>query len=275
MFAAAILLRKLAPSLPNTEPLKQYGRNTGGNRSGSLGARRRGILYVFYQWRQVQISPGTQAQDREAGTHPGASETRPEPTQDRKLCNRKDAESGGRMTAITFASPLSGSLSEPLQKKRVLLLDTSAHKRELRAEIMRKVGIEVDSGRQTSPRPVPGGEVDLYDLVLVNTHNNQGHRDKFCDDIRAAAPSQRFAFLVGKPEYLSHSPSLDATAQNEEASRSGIWRHKFPPRSPICRSAGGFWKRRGESPLFARPLTPGHKQYGTGPHLHAISVHGR
>jgi CheY-like chemotaxis protein len=216
VFAAAILLRKLAPSLPDTEPLKQHGRNTGGNRSGSLGARRRGILYVFHQWRQVQISPGTQAQDREAGTHPGASETRPEPTQDRKLCNRKNAESGGRMTAITFASPLSGSLSEPLKKKRVLLLDTSAHKRELRAEIMRKVGIEVDSAADiTEARS--WWKVDLYDLVLVNTHNNQGHRDKFCDDIRAAAPSQRFAFLVGKPEYLSHSPSANATDQDEEA----------------------------------------------------------
>ena len=119
------------------------------------------------------------------------------------------------MTSVTFASPLSVSLSEPLKKKRVLLLDTSAHKRELRAEIMRKVGIEVDSAADiTEARLVES--TDLYDLVLVNTHNNQGKRDKFCNDIRAAAPSQRFAFLVGKPEYLSDSPSLDATAQNEE-----------------------------------------------------------
>jgi len=119
------------------------------------------------------------------------------------------------MTAITFASPLSVSLSEPLKKKRVLLLDTSAHKRELRAEIMRKVGIEVDSAADiTEARS--WWKADLYDLVLVNTHNNHGKRDKFCDDIRAAAPSQRFAFLVGKPEYLSDSPSMDATDQSEE-----------------------------------------------------------
>jgi CheY-like chemotaxis protein len=120
------------------------------------------------------------------------------------------------MTAVTFPSSLSGSLSEPMKKKRVLLLDTSSHKRELRAEIMRKLGIEVDSAADiTEARS--WWKADLYDLVLVNTHNNQGNRDKFCDDIRAAAPSQRFAFLVGKPEYLSGSPSLDSSDHNEDA----------------------------------------------------------
>jgi CheY-like chemotaxis protein len=119
------------------------------------------------------------------------------------------------MTAVTFPSPLSVSLSEPLKKKRVLLLDTSSHKRELRAEIMRKLGMEVDSAADiTEARS--WWKADLYDLVVVNTHNNQGKRDKFCDDIRTAAPSQRFAFLVGKPQYLSGSPSLDSTDQNEE-----------------------------------------------------------
>jgi CheY-like chemotaxis protein len=94
------------------------------------------------------------------------------------------------------------------KKRRVLLIDRSSHSRELRAETMRRLGIEVDSAADIVEARC-WWKADLYDLVLINVENNLGSRDKFCDDIRATAPRQRFAFLVGKPEYLSHSPSLD------------------------------------------------------------------
>jgi CheY-like chemotaxis protein len=95
------------------------------------------------------------------------------------------------------------------KKKRVLLLDTSSRKRELRAETMRKLGIEVDSAADIGEAR-SWWKADLYDLVLINVENTRGNRDKFCQDIRAAAPRQRFAFLVGKPEYLSNLPSPDS-----------------------------------------------------------------
>jgi CheY-like chemotaxis protein len=98
------------------------------------------------------------------------------------------------------------------KKKRVLLVDTSSHKRELRAEIMRKLGIEVDSAADFGEARC-WWKADLYDLVLINGENRRGSRDKFCDDIRAAAPRQRFAFLVGGPKYLSVSPSPDPSIQ--------------------------------------------------------------
>jgi CheY-like chemotaxis protein len=94
------------------------------------------------------------------------------------------------------------------KKKRVLLVDGSHAKRDLRAEVMRKLGIDVDCA-------VDIGEArsfwraDLYDLVLINAQNGRGHRDSFCEDIRGAKPPQRLAFLVGKPEYLANSPSAD------------------------------------------------------------------
>jgi len=103
-------------------------------------------------------------------------------------------------------------LSLPLpgaeKKRRVLLIDTSSHKRELRAEVMRKLGIEVDSAADIGEAR-SWWKAELYDLVLINAENHRGTRDKFCDDIRATAPSQRFAFLVGQPEYFSASPGVD------------------------------------------------------------------
>jgi CheY-like chemotaxis protein len=99
-----------------------------------------------------------------------------------------------------------------MKKKRVLLIDHSSSKRDLRAETMRKLGIEVDSAADIGEARC-WWKADLYDLVLINVENKRLTRDKFCDDIRAATPSQRFAFLVGGPEYLSNSPGPDSPEQ--------------------------------------------------------------
>lgn len=104
-------------------------------------------------------------------------------------------------------TPLPGfSLSAPIpnlvKKKRVLLVDGSHAKRDLRAEVLRKRGMDVDSAADIIEarswwRPA------LYDLVLINMEKGSGQRDKFCDDLRSATPPQRLAFLVGQPEYLA------------------------------------------------------------------------
>jgi len=101
--------------------------------------------------------------------------------------------------------PLPILVASPLKKKRVLLVDTSAHKRDLRAEVMRKLGMEVDCAADIAEAR-SWWRADLYDLVLINVGSGRGHRDQFCDDVRAATPPQRVAFLVGEPGYLGHSP---------------------------------------------------------------------
>jgi CheY-like chemotaxis protein len=106
-----------------------------------------------------------------------------------------------------FAAPI--PIADRDKKRRVLLIDNSSSKRELRAEIMRKLGIEVDSAADIGEARC-WWKAALYDLVLINVENKRSTRDKFCDDIRAATPSQRFAFLVGSPEYLSNSPGPDS-----------------------------------------------------------------
>ena len=107
-------------------------------------------------------------------------------------------------TPLLAAAPIANIV----KKKRVLLIDTSHAKRDLRAEALRKLGMEVDSAADIVEarswwRPA------LYDLVLINMEKGRGQRDKFCDDLRSATPSQRLAFLVGEPEYLADSPNAN------------------------------------------------------------------
>src|SRR5262249_16701177 len=92
------------------------------------------------------------------------------------------------------------------KNKRVLLIDTQAM-RELRAEIMRKLGIDVDCAADIAEART-WWRAALYDLVL-NMEKGHGHRDKFCDDVRSATPPQRLALLVGRPKYLADSPTVD------------------------------------------------------------------
>ena len=108
-----------------------------------------------------------------------------------------------------MALPLSAPT--PVKKKRVLLVDGSHAKRDLRCEVMRKMGIEVDCAADIGEAR-SWWRADLYDLVLVNMEKGPGHRDQFCEDVRGATPPQRLAFLVGKPEYLAEAPQADDPA---------------------------------------------------------------
>jgi len=111
-------------------------------------------------------------------------------------------------TPLLASPPLSAPIPAVVKKKRVLLVDTSHAKRDLRVEVLRKLGMYVDSAADIAEarswwRPA------LYDLVLINMERGRGQRDKYCDDIRGAKPPQQLAFLVGKPEYLVDSPNAD------------------------------------------------------------------
>jgi len=100
------------------------------------------------------------------------------------------------------------AIPRAVKKKRVLLVDTLQAKRELRAEVMRKLGIDVDCAADIGEAR-SWWRAALYDLVLINMEKGLGHRDRFCDEVRTANPPQRLAFLVGQPEYLADSPHPD------------------------------------------------------------------
>jgi CheY-like chemotaxis protein len=168
-----------------------------------------GVHHVRSEWRQVEIQPGTQAEDRSAETHPrtgGAGSKDKQVSGDRSP--RATTVGAGMNTPPPPALPLAASIPNAVKKKRVLLVDTSQAKREMRAEVMRKLGIDVDCAADIAEARL-WWRAALYDLVLISMEKGRGHRDRFCDDIRSATPPQRLAFLVGKPEYLADSPHAD------------------------------------------------------------------
>jgi CheY-like chemotaxis protein len=132
------------------------------------------------------------------------------------------------MSAPTLTTwSLANPAGPALKKKRVLLIDTSRAKRDLRSETMRKLGVDVDCAADISEARC-WWRADLYDLVLVHVDDASAPRDKFCDDMRNATPPQQIMFLVGKPEYLATMPSLDSdlaplSLVDDSAAEPGIW----------------------------------------------------
>jgi CheY-like chemotaxis protein len=112
--------------------------------------------------------------------------------------------------------PILTASGDMAKKKRVLLLDTSQIKRDLRADVMRKLGIDVDCAADVLEARC-WWRADLYNLVLINASSEVESRDKFCTDMRGANPPQRIAFFVGGPEYLAAAPHSDADPAQTDA----------------------------------------------------------
>jgi CheY-like chemotaxis protein len=144
------------------------------------------------------------------------------------------------MNTPLLALPVSSPIPDAVKKKRVLLIDASHAKRDLRAQVLRKCGIEVDSAADIAEarawwRPA------LYDLVLINMENGGGQRDRFCDDLRSATPPQRLAFLVGQPEYLADLPNADqefVMESGDERSATGSIKVSSPDPGELHRRWG-------------------------------------
>lgn len=132
------------------------------------------------------------------------------------------------MNTPLLALPLPAPIPDEVKKRRVLLVDTSHVKRDLRAEALRKRGLYVDIAADIAEarswwRPA------LYDLVLINVERVRGQRDKFCDDLRGATPPQRLAFLVGQPEYLADTLNADQELLMERGSELAADNGKAAP----------------------------------------------
>ncbi len=101
------------------------------------------------------------------------------------------------------------------KKKRVLLVDSSRTKRDLRSETMRKIGIEVDCAADISEARC-WWRADLYDLVLIHVLDAPGPVDRFCNDLRSATPPQQIMFLVGGSKLLSSTPAGEHIMASED-----------------------------------------------------------
>jgi len=145
------------------------------------------------------------------------------------------------MNTPLLGLPLSTPLLSKLKNKRVLLVDASATMRDLRAESMRKLGMEVDCAADIGEAR-SWWRADLYSLVLIDMESGMGHRDKFCDDMRRATPPQQISFLVGKPGYLSDAPNADRAPMVQ---RSGDQSVREDIRAALAADLGGESQRWG------------------------------
>jgi CheY-like chemotaxis protein len=101
---------------------------------------------------------------------------------------------------------------QPLEKKRLLLVDANAGQLALRVKIMGEAGMNVDGAGDTSAARLLWHS-HSYHLVLIDLRNDvQGAAD-LCAEIKTDSPSQVVAFLVGKPAYLSSSPNPEAASE--------------------------------------------------------------
>jgi hypothetical protein len=107
-------------------------------------------------------------------------------------------------------------------KKRILLIDSYPTKRDLRAKILRKMGVEVDCAADISEARSLW-QADSYNLVLLDVKRDPRSVEEFCVEMHDAKPPQRMAFLVGKPEYLGSSPGADTSVPLADTTRNGMW----------------------------------------------------
>ena len=120
-------------------------------------------------------------------------------------------------------SKLPGAFGTPaVARKRVLLVDTYATKRDLRSKIMRKLGVDVDCAADIAEARTMW-QAASYSLVLVDVHNDAVNVQEFCDEVRSAKPPQSVAFLVGKPGYLAGSPISDDGTARPAQDAYGAW----------------------------------------------------
>jgi CheY-like chemotaxis protein len=179
-------------------------------------------------------------------------------------------------TPLPPPSSVSAPIPDAVKKKRVLLVDCSQAKRELRVEVMRKLGVDVDWAADIAEAR-SWWRAAMYDLVLISMDKGRGHHDRFCDEIRSATPPQRLAFLVGQPEYLADSPNGDeeAPVQNTDDQIMGDSKVAFAAdRGDLAQGWGILEASRRISAVRPRP-SPAAKRCTRCPLRHEILTDDR
>lgn len=150
--------------------------------------------------------------------------------------------------------PPSVAASVNSDRKNVLLVVTHGARRNLRANIFRKHGIEVVCASQVSDARMlwhPGS----YDLVIFDSHHDSAAALELCDEMKATCPGQRIAFLVGKPEYLASAPGSNGAADEPARRYEETLRQMMATACDALPRRGGFLEATWRMSL-ARSVTP-------------------
>ena len=99
-----------------------------------------------------------------------------------------------------------------LDKKKVLLADSLAKARNVRATLMRSRLVDVDVASNMF-EALELWRTNIYNLVLVAPRENPGAALEFWQEIKRDKPRQRVAFLVGSPAYVSLTWAAESTSE--------------------------------------------------------------
>jgi hypothetical protein len=108
------------------------------------------------------------------------------------------------------------------RKKRLLLVDSTPSKRDLRARVLRQMGVEVDCAADISEARALW-QADSYNLVLLDVRREPENVEAFCTEIQGSKTPQRIAYLVGKPEYLGALPGIESELAQDVSRGKAIW----------------------------------------------------
>jgi CheY-like chemotaxis protein len=114
------------------------------------------------------------------------------------------------------------ALAPAVSKKRILLVVSDDIRRDLRARVLRKLGVDVECAADISEARSLW-RADSYNLVLLDVVRDAGNAEEFCSEVKAAKPPQTVAFLVGKPDYIAASPRIAGAPVDGEINGHGAW----------------------------------------------------
>lgn len=100
--------------------------------------------------------------------------------------------------------------------RRILLIDQSTTKQNLRATILRNYEIEVHTASSVADA-ASLSRTHAYDLVLLAAQENSEEAAELCTRLRAIRPRQRIGLLVGPPAFVLELPGGQKPAARRKA----------------------------------------------------------
>ena len=127
--------------------------------------------------------------------------------------------------------------------KKILLVVGNVSRRNLRANIFRNAGIEVVCAAHISEARLLW-HASVFDLVLLDMRMHSSDAVDFCKQIKSDSPRQGIAWLVGKPEFVSHEPLFDRSMMEDSVPLADSLRQRMAEACEALPHRGGFLEAR-------------------------------
>ncbi len=127
--------------------------------------------------------------------------------------------------------------------KKVLLVVGNVSRRNLRANVFRKLGIDVVCAAHVSEARLLW-HASVFDLVLLDIRMHSSDAVDFCAELKLEAPRQGIAWLVGEPEFISQEPLVDRIVVEDSVPLADSLRQRMADACEALPHRGGFLEAR-------------------------------